>query len=128
MPPASHPWAPAASDVDGDDRTIAVGRHHLDGEIVEHTAVDQQMSRRVDRRDEPRQGHARGDGRGQLAPSVHDRLAAGEVGADGERRDGELLDVPSPIRRRTASASPLVRRNDSREERESLSLSDPSFD
>jgi hypothetical protein len=86
--PEHHARGPA--DVDRDHRAIAGSGHHVDGEVVEQPAVDQQAALRGDRWRDAGDVHARADGEPQGAAPVDVELTAEDVDADAENGRGVI--------------------------------------
>ena len=83
----------ALADVDGDDRPLARAGHRLDGQVVEHAAVDEQPLPAVaHRRKDAGDGQARVDRVEQRAGAVQDDLAGDEIAAHAVEAARELLD------------------------------------
>ena len=78
--------------VDGDDGSLRRLGHRVDGQVVQHPAVDEQPAGPGKRRHETGNRHARPDRLEQAATAVDDQPAREQVGADREERLRELLD------------------------------------
>ena len=84
---------PAQADVHGDDRSLVPLRQHVDREVGEHAAVDEEALLVSTRREEARDAHRRHHGRGELPGPVDVGSPCLEVGAHAAERARQLLDV-----------------------------------
>ena len=94
--PEHHARGPA--DVDRDHRAFAGSGHHVDGEVVEQPAVDQQAALRRDRWRDAGDVHARADGEPEGAAPVDVELTAEDVDADAENGRGVISIGPENVR------------------------------
>ena len=82
-----------ARHVDRDDGAARFGGHHVDGKIVHHAAIDQQMAAFRHRRQDAGKRHARAQ-RAPQRPAAMDVIAArGQVGGNAEERLRQILDA-----------------------------------
>jgi hypothetical protein len=88
-----HAQIELARDIRRDDRALRVLRHHVDGQVVHHAAIDQQMAVMGHGRKNARQRHARAQGAPHRAGAMHMDAARGEIGRHAEKRLGNFLDA-----------------------------------
>ena len=83
-----------AGDIDRDDRAARFLGHDVDGKIVHHAAIDEEVAAfGGHRRKDARERHARPERTPQKTGAVDVIAPRGEIGGDAEIGLGELLDL-----------------------------------
>ena len=93
----ARPWTSLRRDVDGDHRADRrIRAHHLHREVVEHAAVDQQVTLERDRREHTGNGDARPDRHGARTTPVDVESRGRQVRRHAVERQPQILDVERP--------------------------------
>ena len=81
------------ADVHHDEHVHAHGARDIDGQVFGEAAVDQQPAFALHRREHARRGQAGAHGAGEIAGAHDHRVAGLEIGGDGAKRRGQLVEV-----------------------------------